>query len=139
MMYVDEALISEDRQAAADLATVRVFLDIHGTALANAAYLLGGGAASGSVFNLIDGVRNAKRITKAHIKRLHGLYALLVLENVGDSKRLEATLFAEIIPGSKVVEEICLLADRLADLLGSLGIAVDHYFDPGTSIYSEAA
>jgi hypothetical protein len=139
MMYVEEALISEDRQAAADLATVRIFLDTHGTALANAAYLLGGGAASGSVFCLIDGIRNARRITRTHIARLKRLYALLVLENVGNPERLETALFAEVIPGSKVVEQICLLADVLDDLLGNLGTAAGNPFERGASAISEAA
>lgn len=138
-MYVDEALISEDRQAAADLATVRIFLDLHGTALANVAYLLGGGPASGSVFDLIDGLRDAKRITKTHIARLQRLYALLVLENVGNPERFKTALFAEVISRSKAVEQIRLLADVLDDLLGNLGPVAGNPSDRGTTIVSEAA
>lgn len=121
-MYVDQTLISSnDQHAAADLETVQEFLGTYGAAIAHAAYLLGGGAASGSVFNLIDDIKGARRLSRAHVRRLERLYGLLVLEHVGDPDRLETALFAEIIPGSRAVEEICLLADRLDDLLVSTG------------------
>jgi hypothetical protein len=141
MNYVDGTLISSDDQQAAGLKTVQEFLDRQGAALANAAYLLGGARASGTVFSLIEGIRNAQRLSKAHFRRLQALHALLVLENVGDPERLETALFVEIIPGSKAVDEICLLADALDDLLSSLGAGADNSPNRGggdTSI-SEAA
>jgi len=122
MMYVYGTLISSnDRFAEADLANVQAYLDTHGTALANAAYLLAGGSASRSVFELIDGIKEGLRISKAQVRRLERLHALLFLENVGDPDRIETALFAEVILGSRAVEKICLLADSLDDLLSSLG------------------
>ena len=122
MVYVDGTIISSnDQQAAAVLETVRKFLGTHGTALAHAAYLLGGGAASGSVFRLVEGIRNARLLSRAHIRCLERIYTLLVLENVGAPDRLETELFVEIIPDSRAVEEISLLADTLNDLLVSIG------------------
>ena len=140
MIYVDGTLISSDDQhAGADLKTVQEFLDQQGAALAHAAYLLGGARASGAVFSLIKGIRNAQRLSRAHIMRLKALYALLVLEDVGDPDRLETALFAEIIPGSKTVDEICLLADSLDDLLSSLGNHERAPSKPGDEALSEAA
>lgn len=122
MLYVDGTLISsEDPLAAADLQTVQTFLGENGTALANAAYHLGGGVASGAVFRLIDDVRAARKLTSSHINCLRRLHRLLFLENVGDPERSETALFAEIVPGSQLVDEICLLADGVDDLLFSIG------------------
>lgn len=139
MIYVDATFISEDRKAVADLAKVQGFLEYHGTALANAAYRLGGSAASGSVFNLIDRIRDARRITKAHVKGFERLYALLVLENVDDPDRLETALFADVITSSRAVEEICLLADSLYDLLRSLGHHEEALLNEDDDVFSKAA
>ncbi len=122
MLYVDETLISsEDPLAAADLKAVQTFLGKNGTALANAAYHLAGGAASGAVFRLIGDVGEACKLTSSHINWLRKLHALLFLENVGDPERTETALFAEMVPGSQLVDEICLLADGVDDLLTSIG------------------
>jgi hypothetical protein len=122
MMYVDDALISSnDKQVATDLATVRRYLDEHGNALANAAYRLGGGAASGAVLRLANAISEGCRLTAWHIRQLERLYALLVLENVGDHDRIETALFVELTPESQVMEEICRLADSLDDLLNTIG------------------
>jgi hypothetical protein len=122
MLYVNETLISsEDQLAAADLKAVQTFLGKNGTALANAAYHLAGGAASGAVFRLIDDVRKARKLTSSHINCLCKLHALLFLEKVGDPERTETALFAKIVPGSRLVDEFCMLADRVDDLLVSIG------------------
>lgn len=140
MIYVDETLISlDDRQAEADLATVQSFLDAHGTALANAAYLLGGRAMSGLVFDLIDGIRGRRQISKAQVKGLERLHALLVLEDVGDPERLETALFADVITSSRAVDEICLLADSLDDLLRHLGNHEEALLNEGGDVFSKAA
>jgi hypothetical protein len=121
MTYVRGTLISlNDQQATVGLNIVRTYLDEHGTALANASYLLGGASASGGVFRLIDAVRDARRLTKAHVGQLQRIFALLMLENVGDPDRTETMLFTDLVPGSRNVEEICLLADALEDLLMQL-------------------
>jgi len=118
MIYVEETIISpDDEQATAGLNIVREYLGEHGTALANASYLLGGASASGAVFRLTEAVRDARRLTKAHVRQLQRTLALLMLENVGYPDRTETALFAELVPGSRSVEEICLLANSLYDLL----------------------
>jgi hypothetical protein len=121
MIYVQETLISLDAQpATAGLNLVREYLGEHGTALANASYLLGGASASGTVFCLTAAVRDARRLTNVHVRQLQRILALLMLENVGDPDRTETALFADLVPGSRIVEEICLLADALDDLLMQL-------------------
>jgi hypothetical protein len=126
MIYVQETLISpDDQQATAGLNIVREYLGKHGTALANASYLLGGATASGAVFRLIETVRDARRLTKAHVRQLQRTLALLILENVGDPDRTETMLFADLVPGSRSVEKICLLADALDDLLMQLDQITD--------------
>jgi hypothetical protein len=118
MMYVNGELVSSnDQQADAGLNMVQDFLDHHGTALANAAYQLGGAEASGMVFRLIGEIREARKLTSGHFSRLRKLHALLFLQNVGEPDREETGLFVNIIPGSRLVDEICLLADALDDLL----------------------
>lgn len=120
-MYVKEALISDDQQAVADLNVVQLFFGEHATGLANAAYMLGGGAASGAVLRLAGAIREARRLTVWHIGQLERLYRLLVLENVGDAEREETALFVELTSGSQVVHDICRLADALDDLLCLFG------------------
>jgi hypothetical protein len=126
MIYVQETLISpSDQQATAGLNLVRAHLEEHGDALTNASYLLGGASASGAAFRLIEAVRNAQRLTKAHVRQLQRTLALLMLENIGDPDRTETMLFADLVPGSRSVEEICLLADALDDLLMQLDQITD--------------
>jgi hypothetical protein len=126
MIYVEETLISiDDQQATAGLNLVRAYLYEHGTAIANASYLLGGASASGAVFRLMEAVRDARRLAKAHVRQLQRTLALLMLENVGDPDRTETALFADLVPGSRIVEEICLLADALDYLLMQLDQITD--------------
>jgi hypothetical protein len=126
MIYVQETLISiHDQQATAGLNLVRGYLEENGTALANASFLLGGASESGAAFRLMDAIRDARRLTNAHVRQLQRTLALLMLENVGDPDRTETALFADLVPGSRSVEEICLLADALDDLLTRLDQITD--------------
>lgn len=117
MIYVREALISSHDQHDADLQSVRAFLHDHGSALANAAYHLGGGSSSDAVFRLIDDLREARKLTASHLRQLARLHSLLALENVGDPSRDETACFASLVPGSSLVDEICLLTDALDNIL----------------------
>lgn len=121
MMYVNETIISPNDHQVVDLKSVQEFLDEHGLAFADAAFRLAGGSASASVFRLIDDVRDAKRLTPSHVRNLQRLHAILVLEDVDHPDRTETALYVDLIPGSRIVDEICLLADRLDDLLVDLG------------------
>lgn len=120
MIYVPAALISSHDQQEADLKSVQGFFQEHGDALANAAYHLGGVSSSGAVVSLIGDLREARRLTASHTKRLERLHALLALSNVGDPDRYETEYFANLVPGSCLVDEICMLTDALDDLLTRL-------------------
>lgn len=140
MIYVQKTLISPDDQpVTAGLNIVREYLGEHGTALANASYLLGGASASGTVFNLIAAVRDARRLTKAHVRQLQHLLAILMLEHVGDQDWTETALFANLVPWSRSVEEICLLADALDDLLTQLDQITDAAASEQTADLPKAA
>ncbi len=100
-----------------NLVAVQTFLSKHGTALANAADMLGGADASGRVFFLIAAVRGAERLSRSQCWQLVDLYKLLTLEHVGDPDRIETALFSQIDLESSVVHEICLLTEALEALL----------------------
>jgi hypothetical protein len=117
MIYVREALIFSHDQHDADLQSIRAFLHDHGSALVNAAYHLGGGSSSNAVFRLVDDLRAAQKLTATHLRQLARLHSLLALENVGDPSRAEAAYFASLVPGSSLVDEICLITDALDDVL----------------------
>lgn len=51
------------------------------------------------------------------MRALDQILDLLMLENDDDPYRIQAELFAAIDPTRACVEEICLLADQLSDLL----------------------
>jgi hypothetical protein len=140
MIHVKQTLISSNGQLIPiGLKSVREFLDAHGDALANAAYALGGGSASGSVYRLIEAVRSSKKLTRSQVMRLRHLHALLMLENVGDPDRLETALFANMVPGSSEMAKICLLADALGNLLQKLKSCGERELDVGKAALSDAA
>ena len=117
---VDDVLVRST-----SLVAVQTFLSKHGTALANAADMLGGADASGRVFLLIATVREAERLTRAQRWQLFDLYKMLTLEHVGDPDRIETALFNQIDLESSVVHEICLLTEALEALLCQISEA-DH-------------
>ncbi|SFQ12399.1 hypothetical protein [Tranquillimonas alkanivorans] len=102
------------RSAFAELA---VFLCSEAEALQNAALLLGGRPALRRTQRLLDDMTTAPRLTQRLAREVSALHDLLTLENVGDPERLETAYFDEIDPASAVVEDICLAADRLEDLM----------------------
>ncbi|MBM9595934.1 hypothetical protein [Roseitranquillus sediminis] len=64
---------------------------------------------------------------------LMAIHRLLRLHDVGDADLLETDLFSQIDPASPEVEEMCLLADLLEDLLQvidesptDIGVAAEH-------------
>jgi len=96
---------------------VRAFMHHYASAIAKAAYKLGGPAASARVFLLCEAADHTLRLTRAQRSQLVDLHRLLTLEHVGDSNRIESRLFAEIDPSSAFVEECCILSDKLGALL----------------------
>ncbi|QYX55521.1 hypothetical protein K1T73_10445 [Roseovarius sp. SCSIO 43702] len=126
MVQVDATLISSHPQhAAADLDSVREFLEVHGSALADFAYILGGGSASRSVFCLIDAVRTARCLTRLHVRELERLLELVFLDDLPDSRSAEAALAKFFPPSWRIRREVCFVADELDALLLEIP---EHYF-----------
>lgn len=96
---------------------LRAYVDEHRNALLDAAALLGGAPGVMLAQCVIDGLGDAKMPSRRTMKALDELLDLLTLEYVHDPNRIEATQFAMIDPASSCVEEICLLADQLSDLI----------------------
>ena len=92
----------------------------HGEALAQAADLLGGPAAEGRARRLAEVAAHAPRLSRALLRELEALHALLSLEAVDDLDGPEAGFFYAIDPASPVVEEVCLLTDELTALLEAI-------------------
>lgn len=103
--------------AAPELHAVRMFFDEHGEAIANATQTLGGPAASARYFVLAQAVRETLRLTRTQRRQLVDIHRLMTLQNVGDPDRIETQLFAKIHPESPIIDDICLLSDRLQELL----------------------
>ncbi|MGC9419118.1 MAG: hypothetical protein ACP5EN_09105 [Rhodovulum sp.] len=101
----------------AQMAVVRAFFFEHASALLNASLLLGGEPAYRRSQALIEDIRQGTKMTRRMRERLVDLHALLALQNVGDPERVETACFAAIDPADPIVEDLCLLADALYDLL----------------------
>ena len=108
------------KQPCQNLKQVRGFLRDYGTALAMAAYKLGGPTASARVFLLCEAVRHARQLTRAQSRQLVGFHRLLTLEHVEDPNRTESDLFIQINLAYGFVDECCSLSDKLRGLLKSI-------------------
>lgn len=93
------------------LKDLREFFHHQSEALQNASVLLGGQPALRCVQALMDDLEIQPRMTRRMRRNLVRLHEVLTLENVHDPERIEAACFADIDPGSPIVEEICLLSD----------------------------
>lgn len=94
----------------------RFFLN-HGQSLRIAAELLGGDKAVTLVADIMKALQAEPVPSQQTLRRLNRLENLLFLENVDDSDRIEAGLFASIAPDEPIVENICVLADGLREAL----------------------
>lgn len=99
------------------LAEVCEFLDEHGCALVNASELLRGPAAAGRTLRLIETAAGATRLSRALRREIEAVHRLLSGADVGDPDGIGTLHFATVAPESPVVEEICLLTDRVRALL----------------------
>ena len=95
----------------------RSFFDEHANAMLNAAAMLGGPVAHRRCLRLLSQISESETLTKALRHELVWLHRLVSLDLVGDPETEETARFALIDPLDPVVEEICLEADRLFDLL----------------------
>lgn len=103
------------------LAAVRAHFAEHGTALCNAAALIGGEAGTARVLRLMSALREASRLDRTLRRRLVDLHRLLSLDLVVDAFEPDLSFWADLDPASPEVEKLCLLTDRLYDLLVEIG------------------
>ena len=109
------------------LAAVRAHFDTHGTALCNAAGLIDGDAGMACVLRLMSVLREAPRLDRATRRRLVDLHRLLSLDPVVDDLEPDLSSWILLDPASPEVEELCLLTDRLYDLLVVIGELDDEH------------
>ncbi len=103
------------------LATVRAHFDEHGTALCNAAALIGGDVGMARTLRLMSALREATGLDRTTRRRLVDLHRLLSLDPVINGFEPELTSWVLLDPASAEVEQICLLTDQLHDLLVEIG------------------
>jgi len=96
---------------------LRLFAGVHQSALLDAAGLLGASPGIRLAQTALDGLAEPGTPSCRTMRAFGELLELLMLEHVHDFSRMEAELFASIDPASAIVEEICVLADQLGDLL----------------------
>lgn len=111
------------------LVATRTFFQEHGSALLNAAALLGGPSAHRRCLRLLSGISEHSSLTRALRQELVWLHRLVCLDLVGDPEAEETARFAMIDLLDPRVEEICLEADCLYDLL----VAISD-LDPGCDV-----
>ncbi|MFX0546773.1 hypothetical protein ACEWPL_014620 [Roseovarius sp. S1116L3] len=119
--HLKSTKISQDES----LNAVRAFFSKHGEAAQNASLLLGGATAYRRCLRLLSSLRDAPILSR-HLKHeLVQLHRLLMLDPIGDPDALETKLFLEIHPADPIVEDLCMLADQLFDLLEVIGANSD--------------
>ena len=102
------------------IAIVRAFFTKHGTALCTAAGLIDGDAGTARVLRLMSMLREAPRLDHPMRRRLVDLHRLLSLDPVLKAFVPDLSSWTLLNPASAEVEELCLLTDRLYDLLISI-------------------
>lgn len=103
------------------LDAVRAHFDEHGAALCNAAGLIDAEPGTARVLRLMSGLREASRLDRTTRRRLVDLHRLLSLDPVIDAFEPDLSSWVLLDPASPEVEELCLLTDRLFDLLVEIG------------------
>ena len=99
------------------LAIARAHFDQHGAALCNAAGLIGGDAGTARVLRLMSSLREATRLDRTTRQLMVDLHRLLSLDPLGDAFEPDLSFWHHLAPASAEVEDLCLLTDRLYDLL----------------------
>lgn len=119
------------------LGIAKQFAADHREALLNASRLLGGPKAERRCQRLFQDLRDAATLARRLRAELVDLHRLLTLDKVDDIDTEECARFAEIHPADPRVHEVCLLADRLHDLLRAI-VALDSE-DPDVGAYLAAS
>lgn len=110
----------------ASLNIVRIFFSEFGEATQNAILLLGGPNAHRRCLRLFTSLRESKTLTRRHKEELVRLHSVLMLDASDGSEDGQFDLFLDIHPSDPIVEDLCLLTDRLFDLLQEIdGVATD--------------
>jgi len=99
------------------IAIVRAFFTKHGTALCTAAGLIDGAAGTARVLRLMSTLREAPRLDHPIRRRLVDLHRLLSLDPFVKAFKPDLSTWTLLDPASDEVKELCLLTDRLYDLL----------------------
>ena len=99
------------------LTAFRAFFEGKRDGLLYAAELLGGPDGLRLAQTAIDGLGQPHMPSERTLSACRELLDLLLLEHVHDPARVEAERFALLDPGWPVVEDICLLADELEEIL----------------------
>ena len=119
-MFVPKTFTAQSCTALADIPDFtdlrRFVLDYH-EALMHAATLLAGARGVRSVACLAGGLTEGAVPSRRTWAALRDLLGILTLEHVHDPDREECAFFAALDPMDPRVEEICLLTDRLRDVL----------------------
>ncbi|MDV7145895.1 hypothetical protein R3X27_24720 [Tropicimonas sp. TH_r6] len=105
------------RPVKADLAVVRAFLSMHGTALHTASELLGGEPRGRRWLAFLDEIRSATQLTRRHRVALHEAFNLLSLGTANENGVDGASGYVEVDPYDPRVHDLCILTERLAELL----------------------
>lgn len=99
------------------LLELRAFAVAHGEALQNAAGWLGGTGGAMCAREALNSLHVAQGSPRRALRLFDDLLALLMLEHVHDTEREEAGHFASIDLNDPRVEDVCLLADGLAQAI----------------------
>jgi len=116
-LYSTSSVFSKDPS----LNIVRLFFSEFGEATQNAILLLGGTNAHRRCLRLFTALREANSLTHRHKEELVRLHSVLMLDALDGSEDGPFHLFVAIHPSDPIVEDLCLLADGLLDLLQEIG------------------
>lgn len=97
------------------LRDLRAFVAEHADGLGGAAALLGAASGVRIALAALDGLCEPGHPVAGTMRALDKLADLLMVEHVQDPHRIEAACFAALDPTEPVAEEICALADGLAE------------------------
>ena len=110
---------------------LRRFIDGHQDGLYDAAALLAGGRGIHLVDRIVEGMADPDGLTRRTLTALNDLREIIALEHVDDFSRPEAHFFTAIDPAEPIVEEICLLTDKLAAIISDLNTAAEQQSSDG--------
>jgi len=132
-------LLTKTLSADQTLDAVRMHFEEHGAALCNAAGLIDGDAGTARVLRLMSGLREASRLDRTTRRRLVDLHRLLSLDPVVDAFEPDLSSWMLLDPASPEVEELCLLTDRLYDLLLEIGELDDEQYALALALQAQDA